>query len=110
MKTYVDFDVIEVIDVGGFCPALLGIRWDNDSMAVINFKKQMMTFENQDIRVIAPMDPNEGQRYIEPVKDEVVRGWDHAYNISEYYIHPTADKEIGWRNTSSTSSDYDGAL
>ena len=42
-----------------------------------------MTFENQDIRVIAPMDPNEGRRYIEPIKDEVVRGWDHVYNISE---------------------------
>ena len=47
-------------------------------MEVINFKKWMMTFENQDIRVIAPMDPNKGRRYIEPVKDEVVGGWDHA--------------------------------
>ena len=110
MKTYVDFDVIEFVDGGGSYSAFLGIGRANDSMVLINFKKKMMTFENQDIRVIAPMAPNEGQRYIEPVKDEVVRGWDHAYNISEYYIHPTADKEIGWRNTSSTSSDYDGAL
>ena len=37
-----------------------------------------MTFENQDIRVIAPMDPQEGRQYIEPIKDEVDRGWDHA--------------------------------
>ena len=78
MKTYADFDVIEVIDGGGSYPALLGIGWTNDSMAVIKFKKKMMTFENHDIRVIAPMDPNEGWRYIDPVKDEVFMGWDHA--------------------------------
>ena len=60
MKTYYNFDVIEVVDDGGSYTLLLGIGWANDSMEVINFKKQMMTFENQDIRVIAPMDPNEG--------------------------------------------------
>ena len=60
MKTYADFDVIEVVEDGGSYPALLGIGWDNDSMAVINFKKLVMTFENQDFRVISPMDPQEG--------------------------------------------------
>ena len=83
MNTYVDFDVIEVVDNGGSYPMLLGTGWANDSMEFINFKKQVMTFQNQDIRVIAPMDPHEGRRYIEPIKDEVGRGWDHAYNISE---------------------------
>ena len=82
MKTYADFDLIEVIDGGGSSPAFLGIGWVNESMSVINFKKCMMTFENQDIRVITPMDPMEGKRYIEPVRDEAVKGWDHAYNIS----------------------------
>ena len=38
MKTHADFDVIEVVEDGGSNPVLLGIRWDNDSMAVINFK------------------------------------------------------------------------
>ena len=61
MKTYADFDVLEVVEGGGSYLALLGIGWANDSMAVINFKKWMMTFENQDIRVISPMDPNEGR-------------------------------------------------
>ena len=89
---------------------ILGIGWAHDSMAVINFKNQMMTFENQDIRVIAPMDPNEGQRCIELVKDEVVRGWDHAYNISKYYIHPNADRELSWCIASSVSYDYEYSL
>ena len=80
-------------------------------MEVINFKKQMMTFENQDIRVIAPMDPNEGRRYIDLVKDKFVTVWDHAYNISEYYIHLTPNGELGWRSARSvSSSDPDDAL
>ena len=110
MKTRVDFDVIEVLEDGGSCPALLGIRWADDSMAVINFKNRVMTFENQDVRVIAPMDPQEGQRYIEWVKDEVGRSWDHDYNISEDYIHPTVDGELGWRSASSMSYDSNDAL
>ena len=46
MKTYANFDVIEVVEGGGSYPALPGIGWENDSMEVINFKKCMMTFEN----------------------------------------------------------------
>ena len=49
------------------------------------------------------MDPQEG-------RDEAGRSWDHTYNISEDYIHPTIDGEIGWRNDSSASSDSDDAL
>ena len=56
------------------------------------------------------MDPNEGERYIELVKYEVFRGWDHAYNISGDYIHPTANGELGWHNDSFASSDYNDAL
>ena len=110
MKMHVDFDVIEVVEDGCSYPALLGIGWANDSMEVINFKKRVMTFENQDVRVIAPMDPQEGRWYIEPVKHEVGRSWDHAYNISVDYIHPIVDDELGRCSTSSASSDYDDAL
>ena len=69
-----------------------------------------MTFENQDVRVIARMDPQEGHQYIELVRDEAGRSWDHAYNISEDYIHLTIDGELGWCSDSSASSDSDDAL
>ena len=91
MKLHVEFDVIEVFVYGGSYPTLLGIGWANYSMVVINFKKRVMTFENQDVGFIAPMYPQEGCRYIEPMKNEVGRSWDHAYNIYEDYIHPTID-------------------
>ena len=56
------------------------------------------------------MDPIEGRRYVESMKDEDIRGWDHAYNISEDYIHPTVDGELSWHNSSSASSNSDDAL
>ena len=46
MKMHAEFDVTEVVEDGGSYPVLLGIGWDNDSMAVINFKKHVVTFQN----------------------------------------------------------------
>ena len=95
MNNYTDFNVIKIVDGVSLYPALLGIGWDNDSLEVIKLKKRAMTFENRNIKVIAPMDQNEGRRYVEPIKEEVVGGWDLAYNISKAYLHPTANREMG---------------
>ena len=65
-------------------------------MEVMNFKKRVMTFENHHMHIISPLDLAEGQRYVEPVKEEVVGGWDNSYNISKDYIHPTTNGELGW--------------
>ena len=46
MKTYADFDVIDIVDGGSSYPVLLGIGWANDSLVVINFNKRVMTLEN----------------------------------------------------------------
>ena len=56
------------------------------------------------------MEPQEGRRYIELIKDEDGRGWDHAYNIFEDYIHVTVDGKLEWRSSSSVPSDSDDAL
>ena len=56
------------------------------------------------------MDPQEGCRYIEPMRDEAGGIWDHTYNISEDYIHPTIDGELGWCSASSASSNSDDAM
>ena len=69
-----------------------------------------MTFENRDVWVIAPLDPSEGRRYVKPVKEEFVGGWDHAYNISEDYIHPIVNGELGWKISSFAAFDSDDAL
>ena len=81
MKTYTDFDIIEIVDESSSYPALLGIGWKNDHIAIINFKKRVMNYENHDMLFIAPLDPNQGWRCVEPMKDDSVGGWDNSYNI-----------------------------
>ena len=44
------------------------------------------------------------------MRDEASRNLDHVYNISEDYIHPTIDGELGWCSDSFASSDYDDGL
>ena len=72
MRTYVDFDVIDIVNGGISYPTLPGIGWANDNLTVTNFKKHVMIFENRDIRFIAPMDPNEERWYVEPIKEEFI--------------------------------------
>ena len=52
MKTYGDFDFIEIIDEGISYPALMGIGLENDFLVVINFRKRVMSFKNYDIWVL----------------------------------------------------------
>ena len=66
--TAADFQVIEIIDDINPYPALLGIEWALDNDAVINIKKRQMIFEGKELRVIVPLDPSQGARYIEPLR------------------------------------------
>jgi hypothetical protein len=67
---------------------------------VVDLKKRRMTFERDGLRVISPLDPDEGQRYTKPIREE-----DHAYereNIYKLttrqhdYINPTTDGNLNW--------------
>ena len=81
-----------------------------ENLEVINFKKRNMSFENNNTRVISPLDPIEGQLYAETINDKVVGGWDHTYNLFEDYINPSPHGELGWCRTSSTSSNFEETL
>ena len=57
-----------------------------------------MMFEGDGVRVIAPLDPDEGHRYIEPIREE-----DHTYELENIYkltirqrdyINPTANGNL----------------
>jgi hypothetical protein len=59
-----------------------------------------MAFERDGLRVIAPLDPDEGTRYTDPIREE-----DHAYELEnifkittrqQYYINPTTDGNLSW--------------
>jgi len=67
VRSFVDFEVIEIIGDSRPYPALLSIDWEIGFNAVIDLKRRQMTFEDVQIRVIAPLDPFQGRRYIEPI-------------------------------------------
>jgi hypothetical protein len=74
------FEVIEIVDDNCPYPTLLGIDWDFNNSTVVNLKKIYMTFERDGLRVIAPLDPDEGQRYTKPIREE-----NHAYALENIY-------------------------
>ena len=72
-----------------------------------------MTFEDAQIRVIAPLDPLQGPRYIEPIRaEEEARNMDSLYQMTanqSNYINPTMKENISWRcNSSCASNSYVG--
>jgi hypothetical protein len=63
VRTFTNFEVIEIVDDSCPNPALLGIDWSFNNSNVVDLKKRRMRFEGDGLRVIAPLDPDEGQRY-----------------------------------------------
>ena len=111
--TIADFEVIEIIDDSNPYPALLGIEWEMENAAVIKLKKRHMTFEGKDLWVIVPLDPSQGERYTEPLRDEDQDVLDHIYNITvkeEYYVDPNAEGIMDWQCDSSCMTDSDDGL
>ena len=74
----------------------------------------ILSFEYDEMRVVAPLDPLEGQRYVEPVFNEGQGDHlDNIYNVTalkEDYINPTADGNLSWRCASSCTSDLGEAI
>ena len=61
LRTYADFEFIDIVNDKKPYPTLLGIDWEIDNQTIINFKKMILSFEDYEIRVVAPIDPLEGQ-------------------------------------------------
>ena len=114
VSTLADFEVIEIIDDINPYPALLGIEWAMANAAIINLKRRQMTFEGNDLRIIIPLDPSQGERYTEPIRDEGEHDTlDHIYNITAMdadYVEPNDDGVMDWQCDSSCVSDSDDGL
>jgi hypothetical protein len=94
VRTFADFEVIEIVDDSFPYPALLGIDWAFNNSIVVDLKKRCMTFQKDVLRVVSPLDPYEGPRYTEPIREE-----DHTFELENIYkltarqqdyINPTA--------------------
>jgi hypothetical protein len=114
VRTFSYFEVIEIVDDSFPYPVLLGIDWAFNNSTVVDLKKIRMNFERYGLQVIAPLDPDEGLRYTEPIMEE-----DHAYELENIYkltsrqqdyINPTTDGNLSQRSDNACSSDSEEAL
>jgi hypothetical protein len=80
VRTLADFEVIEIVDDSCPYPALLGIDWAFNNSTVVDLKKRSMKFEGDGLRVITPLDLDEGSQYTDPIREE-----DCAYELENIY-------------------------
>ena len=67
LRTYANFEVINIVDDTNPYPTLLGIDCAIYNQTIINFKKRILSFEDEEMRVVSPIVPFEGKIYVEPV-------------------------------------------
>jgi hypothetical protein len=103
VRTKEDFEVIEIVDGTTPYPTLLGLDWAFDNQAIINLKTRKMKFESGEYRVIVPLDPLEGERFVEPTcldLEEISQLY--RTNVhDEDYINLARDEILNWRSITS---------
>ena len=88
-------------------PALLGIDWAFENYAIIDLKKELMIFEDGEVRVTQPLDPYQGLRYTEIVDNrEDAQLFENLYQMTagkrEDYINLTTTDSVSWRSVQSS--------
>jgi hypothetical protein len=71
-----------------------------------------MTFESREYRVIAPLDPSEGGRFVEPTfldLEEIGQLYRTTVH-DEDYINPTVDEVLSWWSITSCAIESDTML
>ena len=85
-----------------------------DNRTLINFKKIILTFEDSELRVVAPIDLLEGHRYVKQVNSERQGDYlDQIYNITstrDDYVNTMTDINLSWRSVSYCTLDSGEAL
>ena len=114
LHTFADFKVINIVDDTNPYPVLLGIDWEMENQTIINFKRRTLSFQDNEMKVVVPLDPLEGHKYIEPVFNEGQGDHlDNIYNVNalkEDYIHPTVDGNLSYKCSRSCTLDSGEAL
>ena len=53
LRTYAEFEVVDIVDETNPYPALLGNYWDTNNQTIIKFKKRILSFKYYEIRVVS---------------------------------------------------------
>jgi hypothetical protein len=80
-----------------------------EKQAIINLKTRKMTFKPGEYRVIAPLDPSKGERFVEPtcLDSEEINQLYRTTAHNEDYVNPTADGILSWGSITSCETDSD---
>jgi hypothetical protein len=107
VHTKTDFEIVEIVDGTTPYPTLLGLDWGFDNQAIINLKTKKMTFESGEYRVIAPLDPSEGESFVEHtcLDLEEISQLYRTTTRNEDYVNPTADGILSWWSITSCAKD-----
>jgi hypothetical protein len=112
--TMANFEVIDIVDNTFPYPSLLGLDWDFNDQVINNLKTRKIIFESIEYKVIVPLDPSKGGRYVEPATDNIMtEDVNHLYKTTtreEDYINPTTYGMLSWRSISSCASNSDTGL
>jgi hypothetical protein len=71
-----------------------------------------MTFESGYYKVIAPLDPSQGEKFIEPTcldLEEIGQSY-RTTARKEDYVNPIADMVLNWHSINSCATDLDIGL
>jgi hypothetical protein len=109
VRTKIDFKVIEIVDGTTPYPTLLGLDWAFDNQAIINLKTRKLTFESGEYRVVAPLDPPEEERFVEPtcLDLEEINQLYRTTAHDEDYVNPTTNGILSWWRITSCLTDSD---
>jgi hypothetical protein len=115
VKNVANFEVIEIMGDKDPYHALLGINWAYENYALIDLKKDTMTFEADEIKVVQPLEPYVGPQYMEPMDNNMEEeNLDQLYTVTietrEDYINPTTNVSVSWRSIQSTNEDSELAF
>jgi hypothetical protein len=112
VHTKADFVVIEIVDDTKPYPTLLGLDLEFDNQAIMKLKTRKMTFESGEYKVIAPLDPSEEERFVEPtcLDLEEINQLYRTTTQEEDYVNPIADGVLSWRSITSCAPDLETCL
>ena len=106
----VDFKVIEIVNDRKSYLALLGYGWEFEEQYIIDLRKRQMIFEGDDQRVITPLDPIEGRRYVKPIENGELENLYNMIGYMEDYVNNTTKDMLSWHSISFGTLDFEEAL
>jgi hypothetical protein len=93
-------------------PTLLGLDWVFENYAIINLKTRKMTFDSGEYRVITPLDPSEGEIFVEPTcldLEKIIQLYRTTLRYEDY-MNPTTDGVLSWQSITSCVTNSDIGL